>query len=121
MNSNWPERLTDDASPDDGYASLEDAARAELVNLWDDLEKAIDAAHHGGWSTGCIGIAERIHNLTQFVGPTRWNDVSIRLLESGVWQRLHAEWGIAVEIDAVEFEELRRWWHDEYLPKQMAS
>lgn len=117
----WPDRLTEPLDPEDAHPSLEEAARAELVNLWSDLEKAIEAALHGCWSTGCIHIADRIQSLTRFVGPTRWNDVSIHLLESGVWQRLHDEWGVPVEIDEAKYEAFRRYWHEEYLPKQAVA
>jgi hypothetical protein len=115
----WPERLTE---PDAGPAgSLEEAARNELANLWCDLERAVKEANRGGWSTGCIGLANRIRSLTRLVGPARWGEVPFALVDSGLFQRLHAEWEVPVEIDSAEFAAFRRYWHEEYLPSGSVS
>jgi hypothetical protein len=79
--------------------TLEDAARWELVLLWDDLDRARREALNGEWSMGCDGAVERIRMFTRLVGPTPWEQIQIPLLENGIYQRIHEELGIAVDVD----------------------
>lgn len=86
-------------APEDRPATLEEAAREELVHLWYDLCMAQRNAIRTDWSIQCEGLADRIEALTRFVGPAPWERIQIPLLENGVYQRLHAEWGIGAPVD----------------------
>lgn len=79
--------------------TLEDAARWELVLLWDDLDRARRTARNGEWTMGCDAAVERIRMFTRLVGPTPWEKVQISLLEDGIYQRVHAELGVPVDVD----------------------
>ena len=88
--------------------NLREAIREELANLWADLDNAHRNALNGQWSIGCEDIAGRIEKLSRLVGPTPWQEVQIRLLENGVYQRLHAEWGIETPpVDMATLAEVR--------------
>src|SRR6266487_312620 len=91
----------------DRLALLEDAARDELDALWADLDTAVRYAANGQWSITCDWLTDRIKRLTQLVGPTPWEQVQIPLLESGVYQRLHAELDVSVEVDMARVAEVR--------------
>lgn len=78
---------------------LEKACRRELRSLWSDLATAVSRGINTSWSIQCENLAWRIRKLTLLVGPTSWESVSVTLLEEGVYQRLHAEWGIEVTVD----------------------
>lgn len=78
---------------------LIEVCREELDCLWDDLNDAVRDAINGEWSINCGGLEERIKALTKLVGPTSWESVHIPLLESGVYQRIHAEIGIDAPVD----------------------
>jgi len=91
----------------DRLALLEDAARDELDALWADLDTAVRNAANGQWSITCDWLTDRIKRLTQLVGPTPWEQVQIPLLESGVYQRLHAELDVSVEVDMARVAEVR--------------
>jgi hypothetical protein len=71
----------------------------ELVSLWCDLNRAQSRAYNGQWSMECDSLEERIKALTLLVGPTSWENIQINLLENGVYQRIHGDLGIAVEVD----------------------
>lgn len=86
---------------------LTNALCDELECLWADLEQAIQYALNGWWSLQCDHIQDRIRNLTQLVGPTAWQNVSISLLERGTYQRIHDELGIRVEPDMAVVAEIR--------------
>lgn len=76
---------------EDRPGSLEEAARNEQIQLWGDLEQAVRNALRGGWSIQCDNLAWRITSLAIFVGATPWGDVSVRLLRSGVYERILTE------------------------------
>ncbi len=93
---------------DDEPTTLEEAAKGELACLWGDLDEAVRRAINRDWSIQCENLAARIKTLTRFVGPTPWEEIQISLLESGRYQRLHAEMGVAVEVDMARVAETRR-------------
>lgn len=78
---------------------LEEVAREELRLLWKDLADARSYSVNGAWSIRCDELVERINALTTLVGPTPWDEISIPLLEAGIYQRVHADLGIPVEVD----------------------
>ena len=81
--------------------------REELVSLWTDLEQAIRRAHNGQWSMECDWFLDRIKTLTQQVGAAPWGLLPITLLESGLYQRIHAELGIDAPVDMDRVAEVR--------------
>jgi hypothetical protein len=90
--------------------TLAAVAREELTCLWHDLDAARRNAYHGEWSMACDSLVDRIKALTPLVGPTPWGDIQIPLLESGIYQRVHAELGIdvpEVRPDMAKVAELR--------------
>lgn len=86
---------------------LRKACRKELRSLWHDLDHAVRSALNGTWSMGCDDVTHRIKRLTRLVGPTPWEAIQITLLESGVYQRIHAELGIEVTVDMDQVAEVR--------------
>jgi hypothetical protein len=88
-----PARLVD---PDtvDHFATLEDAARDELMRLWDDMHRARRHANRGCWSGECEGLASRIVVLTRHVGATDWTQIQAPLIRSGLYERIHREAGL---------------------------
>jgi hypothetical protein len=89
---------------EDRPATLHDAAVAEQVQLWGDLEEATRTAIRTCWSIRCEGVAYRIQSLALLVGPTPWDEVSVRLLRDGVYARVLTEVGLpvpAIDWDAV--------------------
>jgi len=82
----------------DGTASLEQAARYELACLWSDLQERLTDCG-GVWSGPCPELAARIRRLTAHLGPCPWGDVPTLLLQSGYYERLHAEWGVPAPVD----------------------
>lgn len=99
--------MTEDADEFDAQ-NLEDAARWELVLLWDDLNHARRSAINGVWSMACDSLVSRIGMFTRLVGPTPWEQIQIPLLEDGTYQRVHAELGVDVTVDMVRVAETRR-------------
>lgn len=99
-----------DAEPvvdEDRPATVEEAARTEQVMLWADLEGAMRDAAGGCWSIGCEQVAYRIQSLALLVGATPWEEVSVRLLRGGVYERVLREVGIEPpEIDWVRVAEV---------------
>ena len=81
--------------------------RGELADLWIDLEQAIRRAHNGQWSMECDWFLDRIKTLTQQVGPAPWEQLPITLLESGLYQRTHAELGVDAPVDMARVAEVR--------------
>lgn len=79
--------------------ALEAAAKAELIELWCDLDNAMEYAHSGNWSLRCDALETRIKRLAAVIGATPWNHVPIPLIERGVYQRIHKELGLPVVID----------------------
>lgn len=83
---------------EDGFSTLEQAAAHELTLLWGDLHEQIRNAHNGCWSGGCAHIAYRIAVLTRALGKaSRWQDMQIELLETGIFQRFHDLMGVPYE------------------------
>lgn len=78
-------------------------AREELADvlewLWEQLGVAVHSAFQGCWSSQCESITEQIIDLTGLVGPARWQNVPAHLLEAGIYQRIHDEAGVAVDVD----------------------
>lgn len=84
-----------DSADYEGFATLEEAATDELMRLWGDLHEAMRWARNGCWSAGCESVARRIAVLTRALGKaSRWQDMPIELLETGIWQRMHDLMGI---------------------------
>ena len=98
------------SEPEDEFdaRTLDDAARWELDLLWDDLAKALRYAANGVWSMECDALVARIKMFTRLVGPTAWEKIQIPLLEDGTYQRIHAEIGVAADVDMVRVAETRR-------------
>jgi hypothetical protein len=83
------------------------AIREELMDLWHDLSWAVEYAHDGCWSMQCESLAGRIVELSRLVGPTSWEHIQVKLLRSGVYERVYDEAGIAYPpIDRAEVEAL---------------
>lgn len=82
---------------DEHPETLEEAARVEQRALWHDLPDAMANGIGTEWSIRCEGIAWRITNLARFVGATSWEEVSVRLLRAGVYERVLDEAGISYE------------------------
>ncbi|MGI5247793.1 hypothetical protein [Dactylosporangium sp. CA-139066] len=91
--TNLPDRLVDLAEVDD-FATLEDAARDELMRLWDDMSRARRHAYRGCWSGECESLARRIVVLTRHVGATNWTHIQAPLIRSGLYERIHREAGL---------------------------
>lgn len=92
-------------SADDFPATLTDAARAELEQLWGDLAAHRRYAHNGVWSVGCENKAYRIVALSRLVGALPWGQVDVDVLLDGLYERLHTEAGIAYP--AIDWERVR--------------
>jgi hypothetical protein len=95
---------------DDRTATLEDAARIELVQLWSDLEDARRTAINTTWSIRCENVAYRIVELSRHVGATPWEQISVRLLRDGVYERVLRDAGITyppIDWDRVALTEAR--------------
>lgn len=78
---------------------LRAALRKELDYLWADLGGAMSQATNGSWSIECRCLEERIKEITMLVGPTPWDEIQLPLLESGVYQRIHADLGVEAPVD----------------------
>lgn len=91
----------------DGTDTLHTVARWELLCLWSDLNDARHSAIADSWSMRCDGLVDRIKMLTEHVGPTPWEEINIGLLEAGIYQRVHAEMGVAVDVDMASVAETR--------------
>jgi hypothetical protein len=103
-----PERLVN-LDESDHFATLEEAARDELMRLWDDMSRAREHAHRGCWSGECEGLTYRIVNLTRHVGPTDWTHIQAPLIRSGLYERIHREAGLEhPPIDWPAFEAYER-------------
>lgn len=79
--------------------TLRATLREELSYLWTDLQTARRSAYRGGWSMQCDWLVERIKTITPLVGPTPWTELDIKLIEDGVYQRIHAEIGVDAPYD----------------------
>lgn len=86
---------------------LRAALREELAHLWDDMSIARRYALNGQWSMQCENVADRIKTITRLVGPTPWGEVPMDVLELGLYQRIHAELGIAAPVDMERVGEIR--------------
>lgn len=86
---------------------IQHAIKEELVCLWSDLSEHMESAIKGRWSIACDNTEHRIKRLTPLVGPTSWDEVSISLLEFGVYQRIHEEMGITVNPDMDRVAQVR--------------
>jgi hypothetical protein len=91
----------------DGADTLETVARWELLCLWSDLNDARHSAIRDSWSMTCDDLVDRIKLFTQQVGPTPWEEIDIGLLEDGIYQRVHAEMGVTVDVDMASVAETR--------------
>lgn len=85
--------MTDDDHP----ATLEQAAIAEQEHLWADLDMAVRYASNGVWSVQCDNLQNRIVMLARLVGATRWGNISVSLLRSGVYERILNDAGFPFE------------------------
>lgn len=66
-----------------------------LSSLWTDLQHARTfRAINGVWAMACDDIVFRILALTPICGPTPWENVSIDLIEDGIYQKVHEMAGI---------------------------
>lgn len=85
--------MTDDDRP----ATLEVAVRDELIQLWHDLYQARRDAIRTDWSIQCENVADRIVELSRFVGATSWENIQCELLRSGFYERVLNDAGITYE------------------------
>lgn len=83
----------------------------ELQHLWADLVYAMKRTQE--WNQECQSIEKRIKRLTPLTGPTPWQQVHIRLLEFGMYQRIHEDIGITVYIDFDKVAEARAMLEDQ--------
>jgi hypothetical protein len=81
------------AAEDDEFATPDSALRWLLELAWDDLRRAQERALGGRWSMKCDGQVSRIVGLTRLVGPLSWRHVSVDLILSGVYERIHESMG----------------------------
>lgn len=95
--------------------ALRHALAKELSYLWTDLQTARRNALSGKWSMSCEWVEDRIKTITPLVGPTRWEELPIELIEDGVYQRIHQELGIEAPFDE---ERVRK--HRAYLDEATA-
>lgn len=86
---------------------LATVVREELDDLWSDLQEARLRAANGRWSMECDHVQSRIEKLTRLVGPTQWESVPLRLVEDGLYQRIHLDLGFEVDIDMARVAEAR--------------
>ncbi|MEU1071959.1 MULTISPECIES: hypothetical protein [unclassified Streptomyces] len=86
---------------------LEEVAREELRLLWKDLEAARGTAIDGKWSMLCDHLVHRISELATLLGPTPWEEISIPLLETGIYQRVHRELDVNAPVDMERVAETR--------------
>lgn len=77
----------------------------ELFHLWTDLVYAMQRTKE--WSKECESLEQRIKRLTPLVGPTSWQQVNIKLLEFGIYQRIHEDIGITVAVDMEKVAEAK--------------
>lgn len=89
--------------------TLRTALREELSCLWTDLQTARREAINGTWSMHCDWIEGRIKTITPLVGPTPWTELDIQLIEDGLYQRIHAEIGVAAPYDEEGVRKHREW------------
>jgi hypothetical protein len=89
----WGAAIADAEEP----ASLAEAARAELAELWTDLEREMRHAWNGKWSMGCENRVRRIVTLSRLVGAIGWGQVPTVLLLNGTWQGIMNDAGLAGE------------------------
>ena len=90
----WHRAVADGNAPEDQPANAEEAVRAELANLWHDLDEAVRMAYRGGWSVGCDNVAARIIRLSRLAAPASWQNVPITMLITGTYQGLLTDAGI---------------------------
>ena len=96
----------------DEAAWLRAALREELANLWTDLQTARRSAYNGAWSMHCDSLKERIVALTHLVGPTPWEQADPGLFRDRLFQRIHEEIGVPVEVDEVKLATHLQWLDD---------
>ena len=94
-------------TPETEPESLHVVARQELVCLWDDLQEARSSALNGEWSMQCDQLVWRIEALTKLLGPTPWDAIPMPLLEDGIYQRIHADMGVNVDVDMAQVADIR--------------
>lgn len=103
-----PARLVDEDAGTE-FATIEGAARDELMRLWDDLGHARHRAARGCWSGECENLTRRIVVLTRHVGATGWTQIQPPLIRSGLYERIHREAGLEhPPIDWERFEAYER-------------
>jgi hypothetical protein len=92
------------------HDALVAAVRAELVNLWSDLEDAVRMAANGSWSGGCERLKDRIKALSDLVGPASWRDISIPFLLSETYRQVCEDIGHLCAATPDELAKVRDAW-----------
>jgi hypothetical protein len=88
---------------------LTEAIREELTSLWYDLYEAINRAIRCTWSMEALSVKDRIQALTKLVGPTSWESIQLPLVESGIYQQVHAEIDVDAPVDTRLVAEARKY------------
>jgi hypothetical protein len=89
----WDGWCDDCATPHE--ADLVQVARQELINLWSDMYDALESAIRTDWSMRMENLASRIVALSRLVGVAPWDNIQVRLLRSGIYERVHQTAGLA--------------------------
>lgn len=120
MSAPWA-RAVADAAEEPDPASAETAVRGELVNLWSDLDIAIDMTIRtsrtppGAWSMGALSIAGRIIVLSRLVGATPWEQISQHRLLDGTYHGLLTDAGIEHTVPGEDdLRQMREWIDGQY-------
>lgn len=85
----------------------------EQVCLWDDLEQDLRYALNGQWSISAEHTAWRLWLIAREIGPTPWENVSLGLLFSGVYQTMVEKMGYP--IPEIDIEQFRTEYADNYI------
>jgi hypothetical protein len=99
LEQRWRERdpmeYIDEAArePGDEYSDPESALRWLLVLAWSELQRARERALNGRWSIECEAMVSKIAGITRLVGPLPWEEIPVRLILDGWYERIHTATG----------------------------
>jgi hypothetical protein len=91
------------------WAALRDAVSVASADLWGDLAYAyrVSEAQPRETSVGCHGLIRRIQDIARVAGPVKAESVDPAMLVSGLYEMVHAEVGIEVEVPDEVFASAR--------------
>jgi hypothetical protein len=108
VTARWARAVADAAEEEP--ASLAEAARAELAELWTDLEHEMTFAMNGRWSMACDNRVRRIIVLSRLVGAIGWAQIPCTLLLDRTWQGVMTDAALPGELPGPEgLEQIRGW------------